>query len=175
MVICNMKQSGFSAFIVVTYKVKVRMSGHVRSRNLDILIHGNVNACGVVVFIVFSGSNRECGYGTFSVVHNCMYIRREYRVSIVIDRNSRICPPEEGLRNIGVVKKLSLDLDISLVRIESECPHTLCTVHLVNLTNIYGSRAVLSFLIVIIHRTVSTWPVMLRPVEFDTAGDPWTG
>ena len=167
--ICNMKQSGLPTFIVVANKVEVRMSGHVRSRNLDILIHGNINACGVVVFIVFSGSDRECRYGTFAMVHNCMYIRREYRVSIVIDRNSRICPPEEGLRNIGVVKKLSLDLDISLVRIESECPHTLCTVHLVNLTDIYGSRAVLSFLIVIIHRTVSTWSVMLWPVEFDTA------
>ena len=165
----NVQQSGFSSFIVVTYKIKVRMRSHVRSRHLDILIHGNVNACRVVVFVIFSGCDRECRYGTFSMVHNCIYIRREYRVSIVIDRNSRICPPEEGLRNIGVVKKLSLDLDISLVRIESECPHTLCTVHLVNLTDIYGSRAVLSFLIVIIHRTVSTWPVMLWPVEFDTA------
>ena len=109
------------------------------------------------------------------MIHNRMYVRREYGISVFIDRDSRICPPEEGLRHIGTIVELPFDLDIGFVRVEGKCAHALCAIHLVDFADIYGGGSVLMLLIEIIYRRISRRTVMLRPVKFDAAGDPWSG
>ena len=104
-----------------------------------------------------------------------MHIRRKYRVGVFIDRNSRVCPPQEGLRHICAVIELAFDLNVSFIRIQGKGAHAFGAVHLVNLTDIDGGGTILVFLIEIVYRRIGGRAVMLRPVELDPAGDPGAG
>ena len=173
--ICYVQKSGVQLLVIVSDKVIVGVGCHIRSRHFNIPVAGNVDTCGIIIFVILSCCNRESGDCTFSMIHNCVNIRWKYRICIVIDRNSRICPPEECLWRIGTVVKLSFDLDVRFIRIECEGRHSLCSVHFVDFTYIYGRRSIFVFFKIEVNRSVSGWTVVLRPVEFDTAGDPRTG
>ena len=87
---------------------------------------------------------------------------------MVIYRDSRIGPPQERLGEVCIVVKLSLDLNIGLLGIQSDGCHAFCTVHLINLTDKYGAGAVRILLCGIFHRGVRGGAVVLRPVKFDS-------
>ena len=69
------------------------------------------------MLIVDAGRDREAGNVALSVIHHGMNVWWKNRLSVIIDRYSRVRPPEEGLRLGGPVVELSLDLDIRLSRI----------------------------------------------------------
>ena len=174
MVVCYMKNSRFFSIIVSTYEVKVRFLCHIGSRNRNVFVSGNIYTCAVVVFIIYTCSDREFRYITFSMVHNCMYIRRKNRLCIVIYRYCWVCPPEECLCHWCTVIKLSTNLDICFVRIQSEACDSFCSVHLVHIIDHNSFASIFMFRNCIVYRLVSCWTVMLRPVKFNTAGNPWT-
>ena len=175
MMICYMKDSCFLSVIVSTYKVKVRFLCHIRGRNRNVFVAGNVHTCAVIMFIIYTCSNREFGYITFSMVHNCMYIRWENRLCIVVYRYCRVCPPQESLCHWCTVVELSADLDICFVRIQSEACNSFCSVHLVYIIDHNSLAAVFMFGNCVVYRLISSRTMVLWPVKFNTAGNPRSG
>ena len=74
-----------------------------------------------------------------------------------------------------MIIKLAFDFNIGLSRIKRDSGHPFCAIHLVRLTDIYGAGTVVIGGKCIIDWRVGGWPVMLGPVKFDSAGDPWSG
>ena len=67
-----------------------------------------------------------------------IYIWWEHRVVVVVDNNSGVGPPQEGLGEGCAVVNLDVYLQIGLVGIEREALHTLCAEHTLNLAAPYG-------------------------------------
>ena len=72
------------------------------------------------------------------------------------------------------VVELASDLNVCFVRIESKCGDPLCPVHLIHIVDEKGPAAVLILPDQMVHRHERSRPVVLRPVEFDAARDPWS-
>ena len=108
------------------------------------------------------------------IVHG-MYIWWKNRLRIFIDGNRWICPPQKCLRKRCPVVKLSPDFDISFSRIQGKGSHYSCAVHLIHISHQQCHTAILMGFCQMIHRHVCRWTVMLRPVKFDTTGNPRTG
>ena len=174
-VVRHVEKTCVQVFVKVPDEVVVRMCCHVRGGHFDVAVAGNVDALRIIVFIVFACGNGEGGYGPFAVIHDCMHVRREYGICMLIDRNCRIGPPQEGLRHIGAVVKLPLDLDIGFAGIQGKCAHALGAVHFVDFTDIDCGRTVLVLLIEIICRRIGRRPVVLGPVELNASRDPRPG
>ena len=133
-----MKKTCIKLFIIVTDEIIIGVSSHVRGRYFDISIAGNVDTCRIIVFVILAGCDRESRDCSFSVIHDCVYIRWKYGIGIFVNRNSRICPPEKCLRSIRAIVKLSFDLDVRFIRIKCKGCHAFRSVHFVDLTYIYG-------------------------------------
>ena len=58
---------------------------------------------------------------------------REDRLVVVVDRDRRVGPPEEGLRLGGAVVKLDMDFQIGAVRVEAEAVRALGVEHALDL------------------------------------------
>ena len=161
--ICYMKKTGIQFFIIVADKIIIRMTAVSRGRYFNISIAGDVDTCGIIIFVIFACCDRESRNCSFSVIHDCMDIRWEYRICIVIYRNSRVCPPEESLRGVCTVEKLSFDLDISFVWIKCKGCHSFCSVHFIDFAYVYRRRTIFVFFEIKVNRRVSGWTMMLRP------------
>ena len=175
MVIRHMQQSGVLSLVKVPDEVKIRMCRHIGSRHPDILIPGNVHPGGIVGLVVFARSDRKGGNRPFPVVHHGVHVRREHGEGIVIHGYSRIRPPQEGLGIIGRVEQPAPDLDIRLVRIQGHAGVSLGTVDPVGLPDRHRGGSVRVFAEGVIHRHKGGRPVVLRPVELDSAADPRSG
>ena len=170
--VCDMQEASSDLIIIAADEIEIGFLRHVRGRHRDVLIAGNVDALTVIMLIVDTGRDREAGNVALSMIHHGMHIRREDRLRVVIDRNGRIRPPEEGLRLGGPVVKLALDLDVGLARIEGEARLPAGTVHLIGVGDPAGLRTIRVLDQHVVHRTEGRRTVMLRPVELDTAADP---
>ena len=69
------------------------------------------------------------------MIHHRMDIRREDRLCVIVDRDSRVCPPEESLRCGSPVIELAFDLDIGFSRIEGKACLAFCSVHLIDVAD----------------------------------------
>ena len=118
--------------------------------------------------------DRESGHIPFPVVHDKMDVRRKDRLCMVVYRDGRIRPPEKRLGQRRPVVELASDLNVCFVRIESKCGDPLCPVHLIHIVDEKGPAAVLILPDQMVHRHERSRPVVLRPVEFDAARDPWS-
>ena len=170
--VCYMKDSCFFSVIISTHKVKIRFFCHIGSWNRNIFITGNIYTCTVIMFIIYTCGNREFGYITFTMIHNCMYIRWENRLCIIIYRNCRICPPEKSLCHWSTIVQLSTDFNICLVRIQCKACNSFCSVHLVYIIDHNCFTSIFMFCNCIVYRLISSRTVMLRPVKFNTTGNP---
>ena len=117
--------------------------------------------------------DRESGHIPFPVVHDKMDVRRKDRLCMVVYRDSRVRPPEECLGQRRPVVELAFDLNVRLVRIEGKRSDPLRPVHLIHVIDQKRLAAVLIFLDQMVHRHKRSRPVVLRPVKFDAARDPW--
>ncbi|SSN10131.1 Uncharacterised protein [Klebsiella pneumoniae] len=84
----------------------------------------------------------------------------------------RVGPPQEMARRGVTIEDLASDFNQRAVRIERKPGHNLQTAHGLRFPHPYGLRAVFSLLNRKIDRLKGRRPVMLRPVKFDSAGDP---
>ena len=128
------------------------MCCHIRSRHFYIFISGNIHTCGIIGFVIFSGCDREGGYGAFAMIHNRIDIRRKYGVCIVVDRYCRVCPPQEGLWKVGRIIQLTFDLNVCFFRIKCDGCHPLGTIHFVGLSYIDRAGTVGIFRKTVIYR-----------------------
>ena len=170
----DVQQPRLFRIVVAADEIIFRLLRHVGGRNGNILISGDIHALAVVVLIVHAGRNGEAGDIPLAVVHHRVHIRWKYRLGVIIDRHSRVRPPQEGLRHRRAVVELSPDLDVRLVRIQREADDPLRPVHLVHVVHEKRPASVRVFLNHMVHRHKGCRPVMLRPVEFDPARDPRT-
>ena len=130
-VIRHMEKACLLPVIVPAHKIVFGFLRHIGSGNRNILIPGNVNPLGIIVFIILTRRDRKTGDRALAVVINAVYIRRENGLCVVIDRNRRIRPPQKRLRERCPVVQLSADLNISAVRVKGKAGDLLGAVHLV--------------------------------------------
>ena len=171
----HMQDTGLFAVVITADKVVVRMIGHVRGRHRDILITGNIHTGGIVLLIVNAGGNGEAGHIALAVVHNSVYIRREHRLGIIVDRHRRVSPPQESLRHGSTVVQLGVDLDVRLIREDGKAGHALGAEHVLDLADNDRAAAIRILADIAVYRIVGAGAVVLRPVELDAAADPGAG
>ena len=174
-VIRHMQDSSFFSIIVAAHEVIFGLLRHIGGGHGNVLITGNVHALAVVLLIINAGGDGEPGYIPLTMIHHRMHIGREDGLGIVVDRNRRIRPPQEGLRHAGTVVELADNLYVRLSGIQADFRDSLGTVHLIHIMKQHGYAAVLILQGHIIHRKEGGRPVVLRPVELNASGNPGSG
>ena len=175
MVIGDMQNAGVYAVIIAADKVVIAVRAHIAGGHGDIFVAGDIDAGAVVVLVIYARGDGERGNIALAVIEDGGHIRREDALGIVVHRNGRIGPPQEGLREIGAVIELAPDLDIGLIGIEGEGHFALGTVHLIDLGELHAGASVLIPGDAPVGGAVGGRAVMLGPVELDAAGDPRAG
>ena len=171
----DMHDAGIRAVIVAADKVIVAVRAHIAGWHRNILVPGDIHARAVIVLVVNARGDGEGRHVSLTVVIDRAYVRREDGLRVVVHGDSRVCPPQEGLRQIGAVIQLSLDLDIRLAGVYGKGHFALGAVHLIDLGELDGFAAVAVFHGAPVGRGVGGRAVVLRPVEFDAAGNPRAG
>ena len=109
------------------------------------------------------------------MIHNGVNIWWENGLCVVVDWNSRICPPKEGLRQRSSIIKLTLNLDVCLSRIYTNAHQSFCSIHLIHIVAQHRCATIFIFLNLIINWKEGSRAVMLRPVKLNTTRDPRAG
>ena len=109
------------------------------------------------------------------MVHHRMYVGRKDRLRVVVDRHSRVGPPEEGLRQAGAVVDLRVDFDVCLVGENGKGRRTARADHVFRFSDHDGAASVRILADCAVDRVKGARAVVLRPVEFDAAADPRPG
>ena len=86
-----------------------------------------------------------------------------------------IGPPQEGLHKRRTVIESDLQLDVASCWVEADAMHPLHAVQRIVIGTPNRLRAVSMLFNFRLDRHERGGPVMLRPVELDAAGNPWTG
>ena len=81
-------------------------------------------------------------------------------------------PPEKSLHEWRPVVTLNQCIDQRLAGIEGDACHPLHAVHRLMLAQPHCGAAVGVALSAVVHRHERRGPMMLRPIEFDSAGNP---
>ena len=172
--ICNVKDPCFLLMIITTYKIIVAVKGHIGSRDRDVLVSGNIDSFTIIMLVVSTCGNWKGRDIPFPMIHDSMDIRRENGLGMFIRNYSRICPPEEGLREFGGVVQLSCNFHICLVWIEGDKGNCFCPIHAIAVIeeNARTSIWIMSDFVINVHK--SCWAVVLRPIELNTSADPRT-
>src|SRR5574344_911901 len=108
------------------------------------------------------------------MVEYSIHILREHALVIIIHGNGRISPPQNCLRYRHTIDGTSLDSQISTTGTQGKTSHALLMKHPFHFIHPHRDGTVFIFLYRTIHGHIGTRTVMLRPVELNTAADPWT-
>ena len=92
----------------------------------------------------------------------------------IVNLDSGIGPPQEGLRQIGAIANATLNFEISTTRAQGKACHTLLVEHTLHLVYPYGDRAILVLDNGAINGHVGGWTMVLRPVKLDATANPRT-
>ena len=171
----HMQDSCFFSIIISAHEIIFGLLRHIGGGNGNVFIAGNVHALAVILLIINAGGDGEAGYVPLAVIHHRMHIGRKDGLGVVVDRNRRIRPPQEGLRHAGAVVELADDLYVRLPGIQADLRDSLGAVHLIHVMQQHGYAAVLVLQCHIIHRKEGGRSVMLRPVELNASGNPRPG
>ena len=172
-VICHVQKSGLFSIVVFTDKIIIRAVCHVRSRHRNIFVLCNIDMV-IFMLIVDSLCIRETDNIPLSMVIDRGHILREHRDRVIIYRYRGVRPPQEGLWHLRTVIELCRQFDIRLIGIKGHPQHPFRTEHVLDLSHPDRGTSILIFRIGIFHRIKGAGSVMLRPVELNTAGDPWS-
>ena len=104
-----------------------------------------------------------------------IHIRWEHRVVVVVDYNSRVCPPQEGLRERRAVVDSHFYFDVGLIGMQRKALHTLGTEHTLYLAAPHRNTAIGIVLDRIVGRQIGRRAVVLRPVKLNSARNPRSG
>src|SRR4051794_4161468 len=102
-----------------------------------------------------------------------MHIWWKYRLVVLIYGHCGIGPPQKCLWQGGSVIQLALYFEVGFIRIKSETGHSLGVKHLLDFIHPNGFTSITVFLDGKINGIECRGPVVLRPVKFDAAGNPW--
>ena len=164
-----MENTGLCVIFVTSNKIKFRIDSHVGCGNRNILIIRDINTCRIIDFIISACSNREARNISFTMIEHSMYIRWKYRLIKIIHRYSRIGPPQKCLRNRCRIIQPDFNFEICFARVERESRHALLMEHYFIFIHPNGYTAICIIFNGMFHRKERTWPVMLRPVKFNTS------
>ncbi|CCY64377.1 unknown [Prevotella sp. CAG:1124] len=174
-VVGNVQHTGTCVVLVATLEVVLAVYGHVAGRHKDVLIVRDVNSGRVVHLVICARSDGERAYGALSVVEHCVDVWRENALVVVVYCHGGVGPPQECLRHFGAVVEHSLYLEVCVSGPESESCHALLVEHALHFAHPYRHASVAVFLYRAVNGHVGAGAVVLRPVEFDTSRNPWTG
>ena len=158
--------------VVAADKIVVRAVRHIGSRHGYVFIAGNIDARRIVLFVIDARRNRKGRNVPLSVIHHRRDVRREDGLRVVVHRNRRIRPPEKRLRKRRAVIELHVDFQVCPVGKQRHRRHSLGAEHVFDLADEDAAASVRVFPYFAVHRIERARPVMLRPIEFNPAGNP---
>ena len=109
------------------------------------------------------------------MVHDGVDVGWEDRPVLVVDMHRRVGPPEERLRLGGPVRQANPDFEKGAIGVEREAMPAAGAEHPLQLGAPDRGGSVVVRLDCPVERLEGARPVMLWPVELDSAADPWTG
>src|SRR5262245_58600006 len=86
-----------------------------------------------------------------------------------------ICPPKKRLRELRAIVDANFQFEIGASRVEADAVHAFHTCHWIVIAAPNGFRAISMLFNFEIGRQKGRRTMVLRPIEFNTAGNPWTG
>ena len=171
----DMQDARLSAVIIAADKVVFGLNRHVGGRHGDVFIARNIHARGVIHFVIRAGGDGKAGNVALAVIKNGVNVGRENRLIVIVDRYRRIRPPEEMLRHGGSVIQLAGDFQIRFIGKKRKTRHAFGAKHPLHFADPDRRAAVVVRFERKIDRLERAGAVMLRPVEFDAAGNPGAG
>ena len=171
-VVRHVQHAAAGIVLITTLEIVVRSGDHVRSRDLDILVIGDIHPGRVVHLVVDARRDREGAHRPLTMVEDSVDIRREDALVGIVHLDGGVRPPQEGLRHLGAVVQHAPDLQVGTARAQGEARHTLLVEHPLHLTAPHGDAAVGVLLDRAVHGHEGARAVVLRPVELDAAADP---
>ena len=106
------------------------------------------------------------------MVKDSIDVGREHTLVSIVDRHSRVGPPQEGLGQLRAIEQPHIDFQIGAARTQPETHVALLVKHPLHFITPHRDRPVRVLLDVAIHRQISARTVVLRPVELYAAADP---
>ena len=107
------------------------------------------------------------------MVGNESHIGRKEGLVSIVNLNRDIGPPQKGLRQRRAVVQPHLGFDNRFARRKADAHHAFHAQHGIVLAEPHRPTAIL-VLLNALHGQAYTWrAVVLRPVELNSAGDPW--
>ena len=167
--VCHMQDTGTGIIFITANKVIFGTDRHIGSRDRYILITGNIHTCGIIHLIISARCNRITGNIPFAMIEYSIHIGRKHRLIGIIHSNSRIRPPEKSLWDGCRIVQFSLNFQHCTSRTQGKTCHSFLMEHPFTLAHPNNSTAVGTPFNCIVDRQERTRPVMLRPVELDTA------
>ncbi len=164
--------------VVSAEEVEMRLANHVAGGHGDVFIPSEVVVAGAVLVIdavirvVGDGERRHRAHG---VVGDVADVGREERLVLVVDEGGDVGPPEERLGERGAVVEAGAEFDERGSGAEADAVHAFEAVERVVLAHPDGARAVFLIFDVDVGGHEGAGAVVLRPVEFDAAGNPGAG
>ncbi|CCZ49339.1 unknown [Bacteroides sp. CAG:661] len=171
----HVEHAGLGVVFVAAFEVEARVDGHVGGRHFDVLVVRDVYAGRVVHLVIGACGDGKSADGPLAMVEHGVDVGREDALIIVVDGNSRIGPPQEGLRHLRAVIEHALDFEEGMPRAEGETCHAFLMEHALHLADPYRDAAVGIFFDGGVNGHVGAGAVVLRPVELDAARNPGTG
>src|ERR1051326_8249254 len=101
------------------------------------------------------------------MIEDGMHVRRKDRLRMLVDRNGRVCPPEERLRLRRPIIQLYMYFQVGLPWVESEACRHFRPIHPVDFADPRRFTAIGMMFNVIFDRSERIWTLMLRPVELN--------
>src|SRR5262249_45101609 len=103
------------------------------------------------------------------MVSNIRHVWRKECLVLIVYPNADVSPPQECLRERRPVVQSDLRFYIGFPRMQADTHHAFHALHGFVLTQPDRDAPVLAALNCMLRGHVGGWPVVLRPIEFDTA------
>ena len=161
--------------MIPSYKIELTIHRHIGSGYWYVGIYRNVRTRRIINLVIRPFGNRKGAHISFTMIKYGIYIWRKYTLEMFIHRNSRIRPPQKGLRKRSAVINFCLEFNKGLVRIERETERAFCSEHFLILVHPNGFTAVRVFLNGIINGIKGRRAMVLRPVKLNSPADPGAG
>jgi hypothetical protein len=109
------------------------------------------------------------------VIRDVIHIRWEETLKPLMHPRRHISPPQKSLRQCRAIVGAHLEFHVSLAGVQANAVHAFHPSHRIVIAAPDRYRSVSVAFDLMLHWEERCRPMMLRPVEFDAAGNPWTG
>src|SRR5690242_9674511 len=168
--------AGAFRMIVAAQEILRGTHGHVAGRHGNVGIPaqvvGRIAAAAIIDAIVAAMAKWIRAHGAPGVIGYEFYVGREKRLIFVVHMHTRIGPPEKRLRKRRAIVEADFDFQIRAPWMQAYAMHAAQPVHRIVIAEPDGARTIGMFLDLVLHRQKSRRPVVLRPIELYSTGDP---